>query len=277
MVSMRSASLWISAAVRAGIAAIPVAPSARVVERAARRYAELAVRTRRLPLFRGARSGTVPAPGHRRVIEDRFTLKMLNWFDEVRPLSLGRGSETIGEIVGQAQLESALEQGRGVVLVTGHFGFPPAIRAALDATSTPWLTLRQLGLRTEGVALGTESWARVRALRRAREALGRNHACILLADGGQGAAIRVPFLERHLDVSLGAFALARAAACPILPFFVPLTDGPARLRVEIGAPLSLDDWGTATPSAVRSFAAAYATYARRYPSSTYWASSRAAE
>ena len=275
---MRPSSVWIETAMRAGIAALPVSPSVRVVERAARCYAQLAVRTRRLPLFRGARSATaVPAPADRRTIEDRFTLKMLNWLDEVRPLSLAGGSETIVEVHGQAHLESALGQGRGVVLVTGHFGFPPAIRAALDATGTPWLTLRQLGLRAEGVALGTESWARVRALRRARAALGRNHACILLADGGQGATARVPFLDRHLDVSLGAFALAHAAACPILPFFVPLVDGPARLRVEIRAPLSLADWGTAIPRAVRSFADAYGTYARRYPSSTYWARSRAAE
>jgi len=87
----------------------------------------------------------------------------------------------------------------------------------------------------------------------------------------------VPFLDRHLDVSLGAFALAHGATCPILPFFVPLVDGPARLRVEIGAPLSLADWETAIPHAVRSFTDAYGTYARRYPSSTYWARPRAAE
>jgi hypothetical protein len=84
----------------------------------------------------------------------------------------------------------------------------------------------------------------------------------------------VPFLDRHLDVSLGAFALARAAACPILPFFVPLVDGPARFRIGIEAPLSLADWGSAVPGAVRGFASQYETYARRYPSSTYWASSR---
>ena len=231
----------------------------------------------------GCRSSAARAPARlargadRRVVEDRFALKVLNWLDEVRPLSLGRARETVVEIHGRERLEAALSERRGVVLVTGHFGFPPAIRAVLDALATPWLTLRQLGLRAEGISLGMEPWARVRALRRARAALGQNHACVLLADGGQGAAIRVPFLDRQLDVSSGAFALAREAASPILPFFVPLVDRPRFLRVEIEAPLSLSDpadaaTGDPIADAVREFARRYEGYVRRYPSSRYWAS-----
>ena len=258
------------------VAALPFPPSADLVERAARGYAFLAVRTRWLPLFHGSRVPTnVPGGSDRRVIEDRFVLKMLSWVDEVRPLSFGRAPGFAVEVHGRERLAAAFAEGRGVILVTGHFGFPPAIRVALDATGTSWLALRQFGLREGGLSLGGDPWARVRTLRRAREALGRNQACVILADGGHGAVARVPFLEGQLGVSLGAFALARASGCPVVPFFVPLVDGPRRLRVEIEAPLprSMPPGEDPVDGAVRSFARLYETYVRRYPSSVYWGAS----
>ena len=271
-----SLSSRVAPVLRAGLARLPVSLSQGAVEAGARRYARMALRTRWLPLFRNARSPDVSEPG---VVEDRFVLKVLNWLDEVRPLTLAPAAAV--EIRGLAHLRAALETRRGVVLITGHFGFPPAIRAALEATGTPWLTLRQLGLRDGAAALGTDPWARVRALRQAREALSHNHACLLLADGGQGATARVPFLGGSLDLSLGAFALARAARCPTLPFFAPLLGGSSRLRVEIEAPLPGSPAGS--PEAgdtevfgeeARAFAALYETYVRRYPSSRYWAGER---
>ena len=271
-----SLSSRMAPAVQAGIARLPISLSLGAVAAGARRYARVALRTRWLPLFRNARAPAGPAPA---VVEDQFVLKVLNWFDEVRPFALASAS-TI-EIRGLAHFRGALETRRGVVLVTGHFGFPPAIRAAFEATGTPWLTLRQYGLRDGGASLGTDPWARVRALRQARAALGQNHACLLLADGGQGATARVPFLDGTLDLSLGAFALARAAGCPILPFFAPLLGGPSRLRVEIEAPLPPPVAGSPDASdtdaiggAARAFAVLYETYVRRYPSSRYWAGGR---
>ena len=275
MVAM-SLSSRVAPVLRAGIARLPVSLSPGAVEAGARRYARMALRTRWLPLFRNARASAVSEP---EVVEDRFVLKVLNWLDEVRPLTLAPAAAV--EIRGLGHLRAALENRRGVVLITGHFGFPPAIRAALEATGTPWLTLRQFGLRSGAAALGTDPWARVRALRHAREALSHNHACLLLADGGQGATARVPFLGESLDLSLGAFALARAARCPILPFFAPLLGGPSRLRVEIEAPLPGPPAGDPEASdaeafggAARAFAALYETYVRRYPSSRYWAGGR---
>jgi lauroyl/myristoyl acyltransferase len=275
---MVTMALWLrlAPALRAGIARLPVSLSTGAVEAGARRYARMALRTRWLPLFRNARAPAVSDPG---LVEDRFVLKVLNWLDEVRPLTLAPPEAV--EMRGLAHLRAALATRRGVVLITGHFGFPPAIRAALEATGTPWLTLRQLGLRDGATALGTDPWARVRALRQARAALGHNHACLLLVDGGQGATTRVPFLGGSLDLSLGAFALARAARCPILPFFAQLLGGPSRLCVEIEAPLPGVPAGSPEASdaevltgAARAFAALYETYVRRYPSSRYWAGGR---
>jgi lauroyl/myristoyl acyltransferase len=271
-----SLSSRVAPALQAGIGRLPVSLSMGAVEAGARRYARMALRTRWLPLFRNARA---PAASDPAVVEDQFVLKVLNWLDEVRPFALASAS-TI-EILGLAHLRAALETRRGVVLVTGHFGFPPAIRAAFEATGTPWLTLRQFGLRDGAAALGTDPWARVRALRQARAALGHNHACLLLADGGQGATARVPFLGGSLALSLGAFALARAARCPILPFIAPLLGGPSRLRVEIEAPLPGPRVDSPDASdaqvfggAARAFAALYEMYVRRYPSSRYWAGGR---
>ena len=272
-----SLSSRVAPALQAGIGRLPVSLSMGAVEAGARRYARMALRTRWLPLFRNARAPAGPDPA---VVEDQFVLKVLNWLDEVRPFPLGSAAAV--EIRGLAHLRAALETRRGVVLVTGHFGFPPAIRAAFEATDTRWLTLRQFGLRDGAAALGMDPWARVRALRQARAALGQNHACLLLADGGQGATARVPFLGGTLDLSLGAFALARAAGCPILPFFAPLLGGPSRLRVEIEAPLpgppaaspAASDADEGFGAAARAFAALYETYVRRYPSSRYWAGGR---
>ena len=275
---MEPSTPWTARALRAGVSALPRPLSVGFVERLARSYARIAVRTRRLPLFRGARTPTARVAGtERQVVEHRFVLKVLNWVDEVRPLSLDQANGSLVEIHGLEHLRAALAERRGVVLVTGHFGFPPAIRAALGATGTEWLTLRQLELRDGALALGTDPWARVRSLRRAREALDRNHACVLLADGGQGTVTRVPFLQAHIDLSLGAFVLARSADCPILPFFAPLLDAPRRLRVEIGAPLPLARPAAPADSdpvshAIQAFARLYEGYVRRYRSSVYWAS-----
>ena len=183
-----------------------------------------------------------------------------------------------------AHFRGALETRRGVVLVTGHFGFPPAIRAAFEATGTPWLTLRQYGLRDGGASLPGRIPGRVSGdspFGRLARLSARTTPVYSWPTAGRAPAAHVPFLDGTLDLSLGAFALARAAGCPILPFFAPLLGGPSRLRVEIEAPFPPPVAGSPDASdtdaiggAARAFAVLYETYVRRYPSSRYWAGGR---
>lgn len=206
--------------------------------------------------------------GHqtRGIIEARLVYSATHLFShrvlEADRLSARRLSRGVIEAHGQGHLESALARGRGVILLTAHFGFPQMIRPVLETLGLPSIAARSVSRREGDIALGEDLWARARAFHRLRAELAENRACVLLADGTLGDRIGVPFFHQPLMVGLGAFALSRLAACPVLPFFVVAPLGARRFRVEILPPLPAD---TSLSGAVEAFVRGYAGYVERYP------------
>jgi lauroyl/myristoyl acyltransferase len=208
----------------------------------------------------------------RRVTEEVFVLKVLNWVEEVRPFALGGRLAGRMEVRGQEHVQHALAGKRGLVLISGHFGFPPLIRPVLQAVGAHAVVARRRASRVDDLPIGDDLWGRTQTLHRLRADLAENRVCMILADGAMGSRRLVPFLRGELAVGLGAFVLARLARCPLLPYFA-LTPDPGRtFQVEIGAPLPDVAIGedARVQDAVLAFAALYATYVRRHPGHLYY-------
>ncbi len=263
---------------RALAARLPVAPSLALVDRVARRYARLAMRSG-LPLFReaggvaasvaGLLGETPPAATCRWIVESRFLFKVLNTIHAVRPLSLGEAGAAAIELVGWEHLEAALARGRGVLLLTGHFGFPGLLMSVLEARGVPAVLVPRSRPRNGEIAEGGDVWARVRTLRKIRSVLDERRACIVLPDGGWGTTVRVPFLRKTLPVGLGAFALARESGVPMVPFFgLVRPKHPPTLVVApaLASPGRDEDLTLAAAE----FARHYGEQVRRYPCHLYY-------
>jgi KDO2-lipid IV(A) lauroyltransferase len=265
----------------AGLAHAPFAPSVGLVAGLARAYGRVAcrvgglpltARARRVPAEREALLGEALAPAERRAIaEEYFLLQCLHNAHFARRLA---GGATLGarlELEGRERLEAALAPGRGVVLVTAHFGMPGLLRPALAAAGVPFVAASRRG-RYETVRLDGDLWERTGALHRLRDELSKGRACVLMADGGVGSRVTVPFFRERLPVGLGGFALARLARCPVLPTFVVGRERFRAFRVEIGAPLPAASASGQEPfgEIAHAFARRLEPYVRRHPGQLYF-------
>lgn len=162
------------------------------------------------------------------------------------------------EFVGAEHVEAARAAGKGVLIVTGHFGFwelhalahglrlgPMAVVArALD---NPLLDRRLIELRS-----GTGNFVidRKGGLRRIMRALNANQAVAVLIDQHilTADAVKVDFLGRAAATTSAVAVLAMRTGAAVIPAFsLPLNDGRYRLIYE--PPLTLPD--PQDPDAVR--------------------------
>jgi predicted LPLAT superfamily acyltransferase len=217
----------------------------------------------------------------------------------------GRTGDFSLSVTGLAQLDAAIAQGRGVVLLGGHLGSFEALRAFGRTAPVP---VRMLMYRANRGAfsqvmekLDPTLGAAVieigapEAMLAVREAILRGEIVGILADrapepaarpevarpemaqpgvGGANAAgaarrVRVPFLGAEADFPAGPFLLAAGLGAPVLLFF-GLCTGPRRyeLRFEPFATrldLPRADRAAALRQAVLCYAERLAERARAYP------------
>ncbi len=201
----------------------------------------------------------------------------LLWFTGRRPDE----QLALVEFSGMEHVDAARAAGRGVLLVTGHFGFwelhalahglaigPMAVVArALD---NPLLDRMLTDLRS---STGNGVIDRKGGLRRIMRALNANQAVAVLIDQHilTADAVKVDFLGRPAATTSAVAVLAMRTGAAVIPAFsLPLNDGRYRLIYE--RPLELPD--SESPDAVRELTQrctrALEKYVRAHPERWLW-------
>lgn len=185
------------------------------------------------------------------------------------------------EFVGEEHIRKALSAGRGVLLVTGHFGHwelhalaharrigtMAVVARALD---NPLLDRFLTDLRS---STGNVVIDRKGGLRRIMRALAANQSVAVLIDQHilTADAVKVDFLGRPAATTSALAVLAMRTHAVVLPAFsLPLDDG--RIRLIYEAPIPLPD--EETPEAVRELTQrctkALEKYVRAHPERWLW-------
>jgi len=270
---------------RAAIRPWPAAPVLSAVERAAPRYARLALRARGAGLPRNVRAfpakvapylGTGPGAGERaRLVQGRLVFLLVRSFVNQFLLVRGTAGERRGlgpiEVQGATHLEAALAERRGLMLVSAHFGLPPLIGLALEQRGLPVVSVGGIMADRVDVVVGRDVWAAARSMQRVRDALADGQVCVLLIDTPRGRYMEPPFLQGRIPVAAGAFRLAQLTRSPLLPVFAVHTGARPRFRVEIGPPLLVPDGPRTSPfaEALNGFIQSYEAIARRHPAQLF--------
>jgi KDO2-lipid IV(A) lauroyltransferase len=188
------------------------------------------------------------------------------------------------ETEGLEYLDRALSQGRGAVLVTGHFGSWELMGCALVEMGYP-LTfvvgvqrnrlVQHLMNRLRGecripVIEPTSLLATTRVLR-------DNRFIAMLSDQDAGRhGVFVEFLGEAASTPAGAARLAVLTGSPVITGFIVRLDA-VRHRIVIEEPIEVDrslPGDEAARSLTRAFTASIESYVRRYPDHYLWAHRR---
>jgi KDO2-lipid IV(A) lauroyltransferase len=146
---------------------------------------------------------------------------------------------------------AALEQGHGVVVVTGHIGSwdiaakglrdaPCAVHVVMaretDAATQEFVESARARAGVQVVLADESVFSSLRLIR----ALRRNEIVAIQLDrvAGAGGVRWLPFLGAPAPFPSGPFVLARLAGSPVIPVFAPRL-GRRHYRVEIGEPVAV--------------------------------------
>jgi lauroyl/myristoyl acyltransferase len=270
---------------RAALRPWPAAPVLSAIERAASRYARLALGARGAGLPRKVRAfptkvspyfGTELGPAERaRLVEARLVFLLVRSFVNQFLLMHGTAGERreLGpiELHGATYLEAALAEQRGLMLISAHFGLPPLIGLALEERGLPVVAVGGIMADQADVVVGPDVWAAARSMQRVRDSLADGQVCVLLVDTPKGRYADPPFLQGRIPVAAGAFRLAQLTRSPLLPVFGVHTSAHPRFRVEIGPPIEVPDRSSASPFAegLNGFIRSYEAIARRHPAQLF--------
>jgi lauroyl/myristoyl acyltransferase len=271
--------------VRAALRPWPASPVLSAIERAAPRYARLALRARGAGLPRNVRAfpakvapyfGTEAGPAeHARLVEARLVFLLIRAFVQQFLLlhEAGGGRRGLGpiELRGATYLEAALAERRGLLLISAHFGLPSLIGFTLRERGLPAVAVGGIMADRADVVVGRDVWAAARGMQQVRDALANKQVCVLLVDTPKGRYAEPPFLQGRIPVAAGAFRLAQLTRSPLLPVFAVHTSASPRFSVEIGPPLSVADRSSASPFAgsLAGFLRCFEAIARRHPAQLF--------
>lgn len=182
---------------------------------------------------------------------------------------------------GEERVREAYRQGKGVLLVTGHFGYWEMLNVghALRVSpfsyvqrplDNPWLDAMLERIRTQTGNTGIDRQGGVRRMLRE---LGANRAVGMLIDQHLHGpdAIRVQFFGRPAATTSALAALALRTGAVVIPFFaLPAPGGRYRFVIEHAVPPPQGDG----PEAIREFTQrctdVIEMYVRRYPELWLW-------
>jgi KDO2-lipid IV(A) lauroyltransferase len=195
----------------------------------------------------------------------------------------GRGMEVKAQIIGAEWLQAAREQGRGVIVATGHIGpwqlgpylleqagYAPVVLAmAREVDAAAQKVEEPLELRQRFRVVYTDGqFAALELLRVLRE---QAIVAVQIDRPNGQAQVRIPFVGEKASFASGPAALARAAESPLVPTFLIAT-GPFRVRVEVGKPIFVartNDRAADVAAATRALASTYEACVREHPYQWY--------
>jgi KDO2-lipid IV(A) lauroyltransferase len=187
--------------------------------------------------------------------------------------------EIVAETRGLEHLLAARDLGRGVILMSGHYGNFELLGAFLGQINPVDIVVRPL--KNAGVeALIDRERARAgvgripagMGVRRIYEALRANHWVPMLADqDARRAGVFVPFMGRLASTPVGPARIALATGAPVIMGFVTRrADG--RLELDIEPPLAIPD--PDHPDAAQRLTAAHTArleyWVRQRPEMWFW-------
>lgn len=178
-------------------------------------------------------------------------------------------------------LEAALAKGRGVVLITGHFGnweLTPIAGALLGyptlvlARQQGWPRLNRLLTeyrQSKGCRVVTKGFPIRELIRGLRE--GRVVGIVSDQDGGKNGVL-APFLGHLASTAPGAIALGLETEAPILPIFLTRTKGPHQ-TLTIEEPIQISPEGSLeerVKEGLTQYLQALERVVRRNPEQWFW-------
>ena len=184
-------------------------------------------------------------------------------------------------VSGEAHIAHAREGGRGVILITGHFGYWELLGATVAMLGYPITVVAKklhnpavdrlvhAGRERLGMAVATMDNAPAAVFR----ALRRNECVGLLADQDAGAGgVFVDFLGTRASTYQGPALFALRTSAPIVPCFI-IRSGPERHRVCFESPIEAIPTGD-EPADIARITQAYtdvlARYIMDYPDHWFW-------
>ncbi len=189
----------------------------------------------------------------------------------------------ICEVEGAEHLQTAIDEGRGCVLATGHLGNWELFNAWLGVDGFPMtIAVRELDdLRVDQIVtrlrtrFGTEVVPRgEKAGRQLLRALGKGRVIGLLIDQDIPSipGVFVPFFSRPAWTPSGAAMLALRARCPLIPGFIHRKPDGTH-KIKIGPPLPVPSEGALMARVTEMTAAATAAIewqVRAWPEQWVW-------
>lgn len=185
------------------------------------------------------------------------------------------------DVSGEDHIARARNEGRGVILITGHFGYWELLGATVAMLDYPITVVAKklhnpavdglvhAGRERLGMAVATMDKAPAAVYR----ALRRNECVGLLADQDAGAGgVFVDFLGMPASTYQGPALFALRTGAPIVPCFI-IRSGPERHRVCFETPIEAIPTGD-EPADIARITQAYtdvlARYIMDYPDHWFW-------
>lgn len=197
------------------------------------------------------------------------------------PRLTARAVESTISLTGREHLDSALERGRGAVIVAGHFGnWELFATLALMGYPVTFLVGEQHNLLVDGLMnrlrarFGVEIVPLTGSLKGVFRALRANRVVAMLSDQDAGrSGVFVEFFGRPASTPFGAARFAEASGAALLPGAV-VRHPRGRHEIVLAAPIESRQVGVSKDDAIRALTQGYTSFfedcARRYPGQYFW-------
>ena len=223
----------------------------------------------------------------KRIVLESFMNMGLNMVDFCRVPSLFRnGFPNSIKVEGLDNIERALSQGKGAILLTGHLGSWELMAAAAAYLGVPFAAivastrdpLIDRFMKDLRESYGYETLMKRKTGSDVMSRLRRNVAVGILADESpRRDGVLVEFFGQEAGATRGPAVFALRSGAPVIPAFAIRLANPAEHKMIVEEPLELIRTGDTKADVIRNtelFQAVIERYVRQYPEQWLWMQKR---